>query len=306
MHAVNNYFSLHLKNAQDAFSELHKKPVASLLTVIVIGIALAMPAALNILVKNGRGVTESFDDIRDFSIYINHGITIQEANNLADNLRLSILIKKVKIISADEALADFKKNSGFEAALITLDSNPLPHTLVVTPKESTSSSQILKLVDKIRSKPEIDQIRIDSDWVNRLDAILDLLKRSVSIASVLLITAVVIIVGNTIRLDIQNRHNEIEILQLLGASNGFVRRPFLYVGLSYGLLGGLFGVILLALSAAMLTEPLERLTGLYQSSFILKGLDSKSMGTLLLGGVISGWGGAWIAVSRHMSANSSY
>ena len=135
----------------------------------------------------------------------------------------------------------------------------------------------------------------------RLNAILDLLKRSVSIAAILLIAAVIIIVGNTIRLDIQSRRDEIEILKLLGASDGFVRRPFLYVGIAYGLIGGLFGIVLLIVSALILAEPIERLTGLYQTSFLLQGLNLTSMVTMLAGGILAGWSGAWIAVSRHIS-----
>ncbi len=302
MQRVNHYFGLHRQNAREAFSELFNKPVSSLLTVAVIGIALALPAALNILVQNGRSVADNFDGIRDFSIYMKIGTNVVKANKLADSLRLRGLIYSVKVISADEALADFEEASGFETALSTLDSNPLPHTLVVTPKETADADQLLTLADELRSTPEIDQVRIDTDWVKRLNAILDLLTRSVSIAAILLITAVVIIIGNTIRLDIQNRHDEIEILKLLGASDGFVRRPFLYTGIWYGLLGGLFGIVLLVISALILAEPLERLTGLYQSSFMLEGLDLTSIGAILFGGILSGWGGAWIAVSRHISA----
>ena len=301
MQRLRHYFGLHRQNALEALQEIFQKPVSSLLTIAVIGIALALPAALNLLVQNGRAVADSFEGIRDFSVYMKPGVDVIEAQKLADNLKLRAFVESVNVISAAEALREFQKSSGFKEALTALDQNPLPHTLVVRPTESADADKLSTLAQELQAKPNIDQVRIDTDWVMRLNAILDLLKRSVSIAAILLIAAVIIIVGNTIRLDIQSRRDEIEILKLLGASDCFVRRPFLYVGIAYGLIGGLFGIVLLIVSALILAEPIERLTGLYQTSFLLQGLNLTSMVTMLAGGILAGWSGAWIAVSRHIS-----
>jgi len=301
MQRLRHYFGLHRQNALQALLDIFEKPVSSLLTIAVIGIALALPAALNLLVENGRSVADSFDGIRDFSVYMKPGLDVIEAQKLADTLKLRPVVESVRVISAAEALREFQETSGFKEALTALGQNPLPHTLVVRPTESADASTLATLSDELRAKPNVDQVRIDTDWVKRLNAILDLLRRSVSIAAILLIAAVIIIVGNTIRLDIQSRRDEIEILKLLGASDGFVRRPFLYVGVSYGLVGGAFGVVLLVISALILAEPIERLTGLYQSSFVLQGLNLTSILSMLAGGILAGWGGAWIAVSRHIS-----
>jgi cell division transport system permease protein len=301
MQKIRHYFGLHRQNALEALFEIFQKPVSSLLTIAVIGIALALPAALNLLVENGRSVADSFDGIRDFSVYMKPGVDILEAQKLADTLKLRAIVENVKVISAAEALREFQETSGFKEALTALGENPLPHTLVVRPAESADATKLSTLSEELRAKSNVDQVRIDTDWVKRLNAILDLLRRSVSIAAILLIAAVIIIVGNTIRLDIQSRRDEIEVLKLLGASDGFVRRPFLYVGIAYGLVGGVFGVVLLIISALILAEPIERLTGLYQSSFVLQGLNVASMLTMLAGGILSGWSGAWIAVSRHIS-----
>jgi cell division transport system permease protein len=260
MQRLRHYFGLHRQNALEALQEIFQKPVSSLLTIAVIGIALALPAALNLLVQNGRAVADSFEGIRDFSVYMKPGVDVIEAQKLADNLKLRAFVESVNVISAAEALREFQKSSGFKEALTALDQNPLPHTLVVRPTESADADKLSTLAQELQAKPNIDQVRIDTDWVMRLNAILDLLKRSVSIAAILLIAAVIIIVGNTIRLDIQSRRDEIEILKLLGASDGFVRRPFLYVGIAYGLIGGLFGIVLLIVSALILAEPIERLT----------------------------------------------
>ncbi len=301
MSRISHYLSLHRKNAREAIAELFHKPVASMLTIAVIGIALALPAALNLLVENGRSVADNFDGIRDFSVYMTPGTDITEAQKLAQNLRLRAAIKEVTVISADQALLQFEQSSGLSDALSALDENPLPHTLIVSPDESAEAAKLASLAQELESKPDVDQVRLDTDWVDRLNAILDLLTRSVTIATLLLLTAVIIIVGNTIRLDIQSRRDEIEVFKLLGASDRFVRRPFLYIGICYGAIGGLFGIVLLVISALILAEPVERLTGLYQSSFVLRGLDPASMAMILGGGVLSGWSGAWTAVSRHIA-----
>ncbi|MDG2156039.1 MAG: permease-like cell division protein FtsX [Gammaproteobacteria bacterium] len=302
IYKLRHYFGLHRQNAIDAFDDLIQKPLASMLTIAVIGIALALPAALNLLVQNGRSVADSFDGIRDFSVYLKPSTSLADAGKLAESLRLRSSIKTVRIISADDALKDFQETSGYSEALSTLGTNPLPHTLVVRPTEAADAARLTTLAAELSSKNNVDQVRIDTDWVKRLSAILDLLRRSVAIAGVLLIAAVIIIVGNTIRLDIQSRRDEIEVLKLLGASDGFVRRPFLYVGVWYGLVGGLFGIVLLVISALILAEPIERLTGLYQANFALQGLNFTSIGAILLGGFLSGWIGAWTAVSRHIAS----
>jgi len=302
MHPLRHYFGLHRKNAVEAFGELLQKPVATALTITVIGIALALPAALNLLVKNGQGIADSFEGVRDFSVYMKPGVDIDVAEKLAGKLKAKGTIASVRLISADDALAELQEVSGFESALGALNTNPLPHTLVVSPTEMATTFQLQDLGRELQNQPGVDQVRIDTEWVERLNAILDLLNRSVSIAGLMLIAAVIIIIGNTIRLDIQSRRDEIEVLKLLGASDGFVRRPFLYEGIWYGLLGGGFGMLIIILSAGILAEPLETLTGLYQSNFALQGFDPATIGAMLGGGVLAGWGGAWTAVSRHISA----
>jgi len=302
MQRLNHYFGLHRENAVTAFHDMFKQPLASALTIAVIGIALALPAALSLLVQNGRAVAGSMEDVRDFSVYLQPGLPLEEADNLAAKLRLKALVDKVSVISADTALEEFRDSSGFDNAITALETNPLPHTLTVRPAAVADGDSLQTLAEELTANPLVDQVRIDTEWVKRLSAILDLLKRSVWIAGILLIAAVIIIVGNTIRLDIQSRRDEIEVYKLLGASNRFVRRPFLYIGICYGVSGGLFGLILLVISALILAGPVETLTGLYGSSFVLQGLNTLTMGSVLGGGILAGWIGAWTAVARHIAA----
>jgi cell division transport system permease protein len=297
-----HYFGLHWENAWGALRDLRKQPVASAMTVAVIGIALALPAALNVLVQNGRSVAGGWESVRDFSVYLKTDTSLSDAQIMAGELQRNPLVKKVTLIAADDALEQFRDSSGMGELLNNLQGNPLPHTLVVRPTEAATATQLAGEERRLRKQPQVDLVRIDTDWVARLNAILDLLRRSVWFAAGLLVAAVVIIIGNTIRLDIQNRRDEIEILKLLGASNGFVRRPFLYVGLWYGVTGSLVALVVLTVGQWALSGPLSSLTGLYDSDFSLIGADSRTLVALLAGGVLAGWGGAWTAVSRHLAA----
>jgi cell division transport system permease protein len=198
-------------------------------------------------------------------------------------------------------MEEFRDASGLGDVLDTLDSNPLPNTLVVRPTDEASIEELASLAETLAEKPAVDIVKIDTAWVERLNAILDFVRRIVVMASGLLIIAVIIIVGNTIRLDIQNRRDEIEVLKLLGASDGFVRRPFLYVGLWYGLIGGSVALFLLVTGGWLITAPLERLLGLYAVEIDLLGLNLRTVLLVFGGGILAGWGGAWSAVTRHLA-----
>lgn len=299
---VRRWFQLHIQNGRDSLLELRAQPVATTLTVLVIGIALALPGALNLVVQNGRNIAGSWESARDFSVYLSPGTDLAVAENLAAEIRKREPIETVRIIAAAEALTAFRESSGLGEVLDSLDSNPLPHTLIVRPRDDASGDQLAGIGKELDDRPEVDIVKIDTQWVERLNAILDFLNRVVIIATVLLVAAVIIIIGNTIRLDIQNRKDEIEVLKLLGASDGFVRRPFLYLGLWYGLIGGAVALMLMVIGGWLITAPLERLIGLYESDLNLLGIDMGSVLTMIAGGILAGWGGAWTAVSRHLAA----
>ena len=298
---LSRWKQLHIRNCIDSLAGFLEQPIATLLTVAVIGIALALPASLNLVVQNARNLAGNWESVRDFSIYMQPGGEFEKAESTAQELQRRDDIESVTIISADEAIDDFREASGLGEVLDNLEANPLPHTLVVRPKESATIDGLAALGEELGARDEIDMVKIDTDWVARLNAILDLLRRVVLMGGILLIIAVIIIVGNTIRLDIQNRRDEIEVVKLLGASDGFVRRPFLYIGLWYGLIGGSVALLLLLLGGWLLAAPLEHLLGLYGTELDLLGMNAGTAMLVIGGGVLSGWGGAWVAVTRHLA-----
>jgi cell division transport system permease protein len=205
--------------------------------VLVIGVTLALPAAINLVVKNARAISGSWDNALDFAVFLNQGVNESEAAGLARLIGQRADVESVQFISASDALADFRAQSGFGAALDQLPDNPLPHTLVVRPSAGNTSASMVLLQEELANLPETEHVQVDTEWVQRFHAILDIVRQAIAIGAALLGIAIIVIIGNTIRLDIENRREEIEVTKLIGASNAFVRRPFLWTGFWYGLFG---------------------------------------------------------------------
>ncbi len=297
------WLTRHLQTLVGSLGRLSQQPVANLLTILVIGIALALPACLQVLVTNARSVTGDLSNAVDISVYLKRNVSEQQASEVADKIRQRRDIAKVDLITSTAALKEFREFSGFGAALDALTDNPLPHTLVVRPGADDLTPAHLESVGAdLKALPEVDIVQLDTAWVQRLEAILDAARRSIFVAAVLLAVGVMVIVGNTIRLDIQNRRDEIEVTKLVGGSDAFVRRPFLYSGVWYGLGGSLVALIIVAVTVLVLSGPVQRITGLYGSDFRLTGLGLNTTLWLVGAGVALGWLGSFIAASRHLRA----
>lgn len=300
---MNAWLSRHLQTLIGTLGRLMQQPMATLLTVLVMGIALALPACLNVLVRNAQAASGSWAQALDVSVYLKSSVNLDAANRLAEKLRQRGDIKAVRLIKADDALKEFREHSGFGEALEALSDNPLPNTLVVTPAETSASPEALNALSAELGKlTEVDVVQLDTDWVQRYLAMLDTVRRLVSMVAVLLAIGVVVIVGNTIRLDIQNRRDEIEVTKLVGGSDAFVRRPFLYCGVWYGLGGGLLAWLVVVIAVALLAAPVQRIAGLYGSGFSLSGLGLTGGLGLLLAGIVLGWLGSFVAATRHLRA----
>ena len=290
----------HFNMAGQSLGRLLQQPFASLMIVLVIAVTLALPAALNLIVKNAAAVSGSWDNALDFSVFLNRDVSLDEAQNLAQLIRQRADVGDVSLITAAQALAEFKEESGFGDAMDQLSQNPLPHTLVVRPSAANTSQSMVLLREELANLPETDLVQVDTEWVQRFHAILDIVREAILIGSVLLGTAIIVIIGNTIRLDIQNRREEIEVTKLIGASNAFVRRPFLWTGFWYGLLGGLLAIALVQYGVFLLQPPIARLAGLYQSGVDVLSFELREIGIIIGVGVFLGLVGSWFAAARHM------
>jgi cell division transport system permease protein len=301
--SIRAYFARHAQVLVGSLGRIVHQPFAALMTMGVIAVALALPLFLSMLLQNARLASGNWNEAYDLSVYMDKGASAARVQSLVKALRLRGDVATVRLITADQALAEFRSDSGFGKALDALSDNPLPDTLVVTPTLQASSPQGTDtLKSAIAAMSDVQTVQIDTDWVKRLHAMLDLLRRIVWLTAGLLGVGIVIIVSNTIRLDILNRRAEIEVMKLVGASDGFTRRPFLYSGIWYGLGGGLLALLLVAVAAALLARPVARLAFLYGSAFRLEGLKMAT-GLIVLGAAVGlSWLGSWLAATRHIRA----
>jgi len=294
-----------LNHAQVFFSslgKLYRAPLSNLMTVAVIGIALAFPMGLYVLLKNLQVVSGGWNGSTQISLFTKQNINDEKAAELGQQLRRFDEIESLHVLTRDEAMSEFKALSGFGEALDALEKNPLPAVLIVRPNEKNSSpAQVALLLEKLRALPEVDIAQLDMQWVERLYTMMAIGERGILIIAVLLALAVLLTVGNTIRLDIQSRRDEIVIIKLIGATNAFIRRPFLYTGFWYGLVGGILATLMIEISLSLLAAPVHRLAGLYGSEFNLTTMNLITMTTLVAGSILLGLAGSWLAVGRHLS-----
>lgn len=298
---MTNYFLRHVQVMLFSLGQLWRQPVASLMTVTVIGIALALPAGLFVLQQNMTTVSEQWDDSNQITLFLNTDISQIEGKQLSLDLKKWPNIGQVQFQSAEQSLAEFRQLSGLGDLLDSLPKNPLPAVIIVYPAEDiVSPDAIGSLLARLEAMPQVDQAQLDMEWLQRLRSINKTIHRGISILGILLSLSVLLIIGNTIRLAILSRQSEIKVMKLVGATDRFVRRPFLYTGFWYGLLGGVLAWITLMLTLSVISGPIDELIAHYGSNFDLQWFSVSMLTTLPSIGVVLGAAGAWLAVSRHI------
>jgi cell division transport system permease protein len=291
----------HRMSAADSLQRLLDSPGSSLLTWLVIAIAMALPVGMNVALENARSASTSWDRPAQISVFMQVSMDRESAGGFQRQLSGRADVAEARLISSDQALEEFRQLSGFGDLLDSLDKNPLPNLVIVSPAASLQEDAIAELQAQLAAMPEVEQAVLDMEWVQRLNSIMALGRRIVLAVGALLIFGVVLILGNTIRLAIENRRDEIVIVKLVGGSNAFVRRPFLYTGLWYGVGGGFIAALLVSASLWYMDGPAHALAALYQSGFEIRGLGVMGgLNLIVLGGFL-GLAGAWLAVSRHLS-----
>ena len=302
---LGRYFKTWLYQHAQAFifslGQMIRHLFSNLMSISVIGIALALPAGFYLVLANAQQVMENWDGNIQITLYLKQNIDKGQAGSLADYLREQPEVDSVKFISREQALEEYKQLSGFGDVLDALEENPLPSLLLIKPRiETIDTSAGEAFLQRLSELPEVETAQVDRQWVKRLLVILKVLQRAVIILSCLLALAVLLIIGNTIRLAIFNRKTEIEINMLFGATDAFVRRPFLYSGFIHGVFGGLIAWLLIVLSMQLLNNPVSQLASLYHSNFHLTGFSIPEFLILVASGGLLGLMGSWLAVFRHL------
>lgn len=295
------YLSRHLQVIFSTLGAMQRTPMASINTVLIIGIALLLPVCLYVTIKSGQALSDNWQGRPQISIFLRADTSASEAALIFNEIRLHPSVQLAELVTPQQALAEFRALSGLDYELKFLDDNPLPHSIVVMPDAGHARSEhLLKLQAQLSKIEGIETIRLDLEWTDRFNAILKAAAKLSLVLSALLAVALILIIGNTIRLLIFNRRHEIEITKLVGGTDSFVRRPFLYYGCFYGISGALVSLLLLWGTAHLLQQPMAELAALYQRSQLLYRLGIREIAVIVLSGAFIGWSAARWSVARHL------
>ena len=285
----------HLYSVVSSLGRAVRRPWATLLTVGVMAVAFALPLGLWLALQNVGHFAGDVQQSREIDLFLTPETPVARAQALADTLRARDDVASVELRTPDQGLAEFRQRSGLADSLDLLDGNPLPALLVVVPEGDEA-----RLVAALEALPETDLLQHDAAWRERLTGWMGFGERLTWVLAALFGLGALLVVGNTVRLDIQSRREEIGVLQLLGASDGFIRRPFVYLGAWYGLAAGALALGLLTLAALALRDPLAALARSYGSPFVLSGLDPLGAALVVLAATIVGWLGAWLVTGHFL------
>lgn len=296
------FFADHLRQCINSVGDLYRTPFASLMTIGVLGFSITLPSTLYIMVENTEQITEQWQQASEISLFLRDGVSEPQAQQLLKRLQSWDEISSVTYVSSQEALEEFQRLSGLGEALDYLDRNPLPAVMMVVPTSKHASPTAAGLLlDKLRKEREVDIGKLDIEWLERLYSLLAIAKELVYLLGGLLLFAVVLIIGNTIRLNILNKRDEILVMKLVGATDAFIQRPFLYTGFWYGLLGGLMAWVTVTLILLWIGWSLDSFLKQYQLDLNITGINISALLIMLLVSIALGLIGSFISVQKHVS-----
>jgi len=273
--------------------------MASLLSVLVIAIALSLQVGLYLGLSQLQSFSRQLSSDPQLSIFLALDADSRDAASVSQRLRSDPEVGEYRFIARAQALADLKRSAGLSDVVDNLEHNPLPDAFVVTARANRAQT-LERLRDEAQNWPKVAHVQVDSDWARKLEAALRLGRTAVAILGALLAAALVAVTFNTIRLQILTRREEIEVSKLIGATNPFIRRPFLWFGTLQGLAGGLLAWIIVALAVYLLNRDIAALGALYSASFSLTGLSPRDAASLLATASLLGWLGAWLSATRRL------
>lgn len=291
----------HRESAVNSLKQLLAMPLQSVMTWLVIAIALALPAALSLVVSHIKTLGEEWQVDPKMTVYLRQSLPDAAIADVGQRLHKLPGLLSAEYISPQQGLEEFSRQGGFGEALSLLSENPLPPVYVLRATESEGKF-FQDLMTQLETFPEVEKVQLDLQWVKRLQSVIALIERAVLMLGFFLSLGVLLTISNVTRLAIERRREEISVLKLVGATDAFVRRPLLYTGLWYGLVGGLIAWMLLMLAAAVMAPAVQELLSAYQSDRVLEGAGFETPFQLLGVGGVLGLLGAWWAASRHLKA----
>lgn len=291
------YRNVHAHALFSSLGRLLGSRFSTAMTIIVLSVAISLASGFYILVVNLQQLTDNLEASNQISLFLKDEVTEIKATKLLNNIKQNPDIQNAKLISKEQALAEFQSYSGFGESIKSLEKNPLPVVIQVFPRQTLDNQQMLEsLIDDLGRIAEVDFAQMDMQWVKRLQSIMDIARKSVTLLSILLGIGVLFITANTIRLEVHNRRDEIVIARLVGATNGFIQRPFLYAGFWIGLFSGMAAWFIVTTIMLILKYPVETLSKLYDDAFHLLFFGFFETTVLLTISSMLGIVGSWIIV----------
>ncbi|MGP1627751.1 MAG: permease-like cell division protein FtsX [Aggregatibacter segnis] len=282
-------------------ADLLKRKFATLLTVLVIAVSLTIPTVSYLLWKNIHHATTQFYPESELTVYLHKNLSEEDANLVVEKIRQQEGVESLNYISRQESLNEFRHWSGFSEELDVLDDNPLPAVVMIKPSKAFNESQkrneLRENLDKIKG---VQEVRLDNDWLEKLTALTWLVAHVAIFCTLLMAVAVFLVIGNSIRADVYSNQSNIEVMKLLGATDQFILRPFLYTGMIYAALGGFFACIFSSLTIGYFTGAVKYVTDIFAVNFNLNGLGLVEFLFLLVVCIIMGYIGAWLSATRYI------
>ena len=300
-----HWFEHHIDSFKMSYARAIASPISFMFTVFMIAIALSIPMSLYVLFSSTQQLTSQWDNDKQITLFLKDDVTFSQAQTLASTITSKSQIATAQTVNKDTALNEFKQQMGLASIAENLPKNPLPHLIIANPNASLKDLQSLQtLENELRSLPQVQLVQFDLLWFQRLQAMLKLINRILWIVSGVLLIAIGLIIANVIRWEVTSRHAEIEIIKLVGATDAFVRRPFLYAGFWLGLAASLLALVIVSLCSWIIQQSSAQLSSLFGSDFQLATLSIDSAGLILIGSSLLGVGAAWIAVSHKLKLYS--
>ena len=295
-----SYLAHHRETLFSSISRMTKEPIQTFLSILVIAIVIILPSGLLVALNNAEQFSGNLESSSQITVFVDKSADEAVIDEIQEQLNKLSGIQKLTVISAQEALDEFKIYSGFGSALQFLDENPLPVTILVQPTMSEGLDASQQLSSVIENLDGVDSVQVDMLWVERLKKLLEISKKLVLAISLTLVIGGIIVIGNTIRLSIQSRREEIIVTKLVGGTDSYIRRPFLYSGLLLGFFGAFLSVFLLIIGIIWIDRSIAPLLELYQSNFKIQGIDLITIVWIFGAGMSTGLLGAWLAVLQHL------
>jgi len=293
----------HIRSLFFSLGSLYRARAATVFTLILLAMALTLPTSLYVLLQNAKTATADWHQGKQIQLFLKQ-ISQNEVDSVVSKLKIRLDISKVHYISPDEGLKDLEKQTGFSDALYQLGDNPLPGVIEIQPSMRIQTmNQLQKLQAALDSLPQVESSSIDQEWITRLQNFMNLVNQFIHILFIVFGLGIIFTVAHTMSVTVQDRRKEIQVFKLIGATNPFIRRPFLYTGLLYGLLSALLAWFFVSIILLNLKTPMRELINLYDpsTSFSLKSLSLREFGMLILGNSMLGLFSSWYAVQREIA-----